>query len=51
MGLDRGTGQAVWRYGAERPDEGVWGFPGSPAIGAGHVFVTGVDGRVLAFAQ
>jgi hypothetical protein len=31
--------------------EGAWGFPGSPAVGASLVFVTGLDGRVLAFEQ
>ena len=51
MALERDTGQAVWRYAIEPPEEGAWGFPGSPAVGAGHVFVTGIDGRVLAFAQ
>ncbi len=51
MALERGSGEAVWRYAAEPPDEGAWGFPGSPAVGAGQVFVTGIDGRVLAFAQ
>jgi outer membrane protein assembly factor BamB len=51
MALDRGTGEPVWRYAAEPPEEGAWGFPGSPAVGTGHVFVTGLDGRVLAFEQ
>jgi outer membrane protein assembly factor BamB len=51
MALDRVTGEPVWRYAAEPPEEGAWGFPGSPAVGAGHVFVTGLDGRVLAFEQ
>jgi hypothetical protein len=51
VALDRATGRAVWRYALEPPTEGAWGFPGSPAVSAGHVFVTGVDGRVLAFVQ
>ena len=51
MALGRATGQPVWRYAVEPPEEGAWGFPGSPAVGAGLVFVTGLDGRVLAFAQ
>jgi outer membrane protein assembly factor BamB len=51
MALERETGRPVWRYASEPPEEGAWGFPGSPAVGAGHVFVTGLDGRVLAFAQ
>jgi hypothetical protein len=51
MALDRTTGAPVWRYAVEPPEEGAWGFPGSTAVGAGHVFVTGLDGRVLAFEQ
>jgi outer membrane protein assembly factor BamB len=51
MALDLATGRVVWRYVLEPPAEGAWGFPGSPAVGAGLVFVTGLDGRVLAFAQ
>lgn len=51
LALKRDTGQVVWRYAVEPPEEGPWGFPGSPAAGAGHVFVTGIDGRVLAFEQ
>jgi hypothetical protein len=52
VALDRTTGRAVWRFALESPDEGAWGcFPGSPAVGAGHVLVTGLGGRVLAFAQ
>ena len=51
LALDRASGEPVWRYALEPPEEGVWGFPGSPAAGAGRVFVTGLDGRVLAFAQ
>ena len=51
VALDRASGEAVWRYAVEPPEEGAWGFPGSPAVGAGQVYVTGLDGRVLAFAQ
>jgi outer membrane protein assembly factor BamB len=51
VALDRSTGQAVWRYAMDPPEVGAWGFPGSPAVGAGHVFVTGLDGQVLAFIQ
>jgi outer membrane protein assembly factor BamB len=49
--LDRATGAPVWRHAAAAPDSGAYGFPGSPALGDGLVFVTGLDGRVLAFAQ
>jgi outer membrane protein assembly factor BamB len=51
MALDRASGEPVWWFALEPPEEGVWGFPGSSAAGAGQVFVTGLDGRVLAFAQ
>jgi outer membrane protein assembly factor BamB len=51
MALDRASGQAVWRYPAEPPASGSYGFPGSPAVGEGLVFVTGLDGRVYAFAE
>jgi outer membrane protein assembly factor BamB len=51
MSLDRETGRPVWRYASPRPEEGPWGFPGSPAVGAGLVFATGIDGRVYAFRQ
>ncbi len=47
--LDRATGKAVWRFSASAPDSGAYGFPGSPALGADHVFVSGLDGRVHAF--
>lgn len=46
LALDRATGVPVWRHAAEPPAEGPWGFPGSPAAGAGLVFVTGLDGRI-----
>jgi outer membrane protein assembly factor BamB len=49
--LDRSTGAPLWRYAPTPPEEGFWGFPGSPAVGGGNVFVTGLDGRVLAFAN
>jgi outer membrane protein assembly factor BamB len=51
MSLDRETGRPVWRYASPRPEEGPWGFPGSPAVGAGLVFAAGLDGRVYAFRQ
>jgi outer membrane protein assembly factor BamB len=51
LALDRATGAAVWRHAAAAPDSGAYGFPGSPALGGGHVFVTGLDGVVRAFAE
>jgi outer membrane protein assembly factor BamB len=51
LSLDRETGRPVWRYAGPRPEEGPWGFPGSPAVGVGLVFATGLDGRVYAFHQ
>ena len=50
MALDRATGRPVWRFPAERPAAGSYGFPGSAAVGSGLVFLTGLDGRVYAFA-
>ena len=50
--MDRATGRAVWRYEAEPAGKsGAFGFPGSPAVGDGLVFATGLDGKVYAFAQ
>ena len=51
LALDRVSGAPVWRYAIEPPEEGSWGFPGSPAVGAGKLFVTGLDGRILSFRQ
>jgi outer membrane protein assembly factor BamB len=51
VALDRATGRPVWHYAVEAPESGAFGFPGSPAVGAGLVFVTGLDGRVYAFRQ
>jgi outer membrane protein assembly factor BamB len=51
VALDRATGQAVWRYAIPAPPSGPYGFPGSPAAGAGLVFATGLDGKVYAFAE
>lgn len=51
MALERASGNVVWRYAGEPPEEGVWGFAGSPAVGAGKVFAAGLDGRLLAFEQ
>jgi outer membrane protein assembly factor BamB len=49
VALDRATGRPAWHYVAEPSATGSYGFPGSPAVGAGLVFVTGLDGRVYAF--
>jgi outer membrane protein assembly factor BamB len=51
MGLDRKTGRMLWRSPAQRPQKGPFGFPGSPALGAGLVFATSLDGKVCAFAR
>ena len=49
--LDRRTGRAAWRYEAAAPESCVFGFPGSPAVGAGLVFTGGLDGKLFAFPQ
>jgi outer membrane protein assembly factor BamB len=51
FGLDRATGRPAWRYEARPAESGTYGFPGSPAVGEGLVFATGLDGRVYAFAE
>jgi len=51
VALDRRDGTPRWRFEAEPVEDGMWGFPGSPAVGAGRVFVGGLDGRLHAFAQ
>jgi outer membrane protein assembly factor BamB len=51
MALDRQTGRPLWRFAAPPGASGNYGFPGSPGIGAGKVFVTGLDGKVYAFAS
>jgi outer membrane protein assembly factor BamB len=51
VAMDRASGRPVWRYVASPASAGPYGFPGSPAVGAGRVFVTGLDGRVYAFEQ
>jgi outer membrane protein assembly factor BamB len=50
MALDRKTGRMLWRAPATRPEKGPFGFPGSPALGAGLVFASSLDGKVCAFA-
>ncbi len=49
--LDRATGVVVWRAPADAPASGAFGYPGSPVVGAGRVYVTGLDGRVSAFGE
>ena len=51
VAMDRATGRPVWRYVAGPAARGAYGFPGSPAVGEGRVFVTGLDGKVYAFAE
>jgi outer membrane protein assembly factor BamB len=51
VAMDRSTGRPVWRYVAEPAARGAYGFPGSPAVGEGRVFVTGLDGKVYAFGE
>jgi eukaryotic-like serine/threonine-protein kinase len=51
VAVERASGRPVWRYAVEPPPSGAFGFPGSPAVGAGRVFLGGLDGRVYAFAQ
>lgn len=49
--LDRASGNVVWHFPGEPPASGAYGFPGSPAVGEGLVFASGLDGRVYAFAE
>jgi len=51
LALDRSTGRVLWRYAAPVPDSGAYGFPGSPAVGEGLVFATGLDGRIIALPR
>ena len=51
VAMDRATGHPVWHYVAQPAAKGPYGFPGSPAVGEGLVFVTGLDGIVYAFTQ
>jgi outer membrane protein assembly factor BamB len=51
MALDRATGKVVWRYAAKAAESGAFGFPGSPAVDEGLVYVTGLDGRIYAFTR
>jgi outer membrane protein assembly factor BamB len=49
MALERATGRAAWRFESPAAASGAFGFPGSPALGDGLVFVSGLDGRLYAF--
>jgi outer membrane protein assembly factor BamB len=49
LALDRRTGAVAWHFATTPPDSGAFGFPGSPAVGMGLVFASGLDGRVYAF--
>ena len=49
MALERATGRVAWRYESPAAAKGAFGFPGSPALGEGLVFVSGLDGRLHAF--
>jgi outer membrane protein assembly factor BamB len=49
MALERATGRIAWRYESPAAAKGAFGFPGSPALGEGLVFVSGLDGRLYAF--
>jgi outer membrane protein assembly factor BamB len=51
LAIDRATGAVAWRYAVAAPDSGAFGFPGSPALGDGRVYASGLDGRVVAFAE
>ncbi|HSD28805.1 MAG TPA: PQQ-binding-like beta-propeller repeat protein [Vicinamibacteria bacterium] len=51
VAMDRSSGRPVWHYVAEPAAKGPYGFPGSPAVGEGRVFVTGLDGKVYAFDE
>ena len=49
MALERATGRIAWRYESPAAAKGAFGFPGSPALGDGLVFVWALDGRLYAF--
>ncbi len=52
VALDRTTGRPVWQFVANTDDlPGVFGFPGTLAVGEGLVFAAGLDGRVYALRQ
>jgi putative pyrroloquinoline-quinone binding quinoprotein len=56
IALDRTTGRPRWWYPATAPDPAPsaltpYGFAGSVAVDAAHVFAGSLDGRVYAFAR
>lgn len=51
VAMDRASGRPVWRFAPDKTDAKTYGFPGSPATGAGRVFFTDLEGRVYAFAE
>jgi outer membrane protein assembly factor BamB len=58
LAVERATGQPAWRYPLAAPagtpgENTEYGFAASPAlaVGTGLVYIGGLDGRVLAFAQ
>jgi outer membrane protein assembly factor BamB len=51
VAMDRSTGRPVWHFVAEPAPKGAYGFPGSPAVGEGRVYVTSLDGKVYAFEE
>ena len=51
MAVDRASGAPAWRHIAPPVAEKAYGFTGSAAVGAGRVFLAGLDGRVYAFAE
>ena len=50
-GVDRATGQVVWRHQSEAPADGTYLVPASPALIGDLVVIGGVDGKVYAFRQ
>jgi eukaryotic-like serine/threonine-protein kinase len=52
LAVDKATGRPAWKFPVEEPTGGgVYGFPGSPAVGEGLVFIGGLSGRVYAFVE
>lgn len=51
LALDRATGRVQWRHSLPPPAKGVYGIPGSPALGDGLVIAAGLDGNVRAFER
>jgi ketosteroid isomerase-like protein len=48
--LDRASGRVLWQFPVAEPvPSKPWGFAGSPAVGAGRVFLAGLDGKLYAF--